>query len=98
METPLGGGNARQLVKCAFWMAFAARPQGIYYAGCEPGSDVPVYLLNPATGKQQELGKLEKAARGVPYCGLAVSPDGTRVLYTREVSNGADLMLIENFR
>ena len=98
VEKPLAGGNERQLVKCAFGMGFAVRAQGIYYAGCEPDPDVPVYLLNPATGKQQVIGKLERAARGVPYCGLAVSPDGTRVLYTREVSNGADVMLIENFR
>ncbi len=99
VEQPLAGGNERQVVKCAFATGlFAVRAQGIYYAGCEPGPDVPVYLLNPASGKQQVIGKLEKVKRGVPHCGLAVSPDGARVLYTREVSNGADLMLIENFR
>jgi Tol biopolymer transport system component len=98
MEAPLAGGRARQLVKCAILMAFAAGPRGIYYAGCEPRSDPPVYLLNPATGKQRLLGQLEKLTQSMPLITLGVSPDGTRVLYTREVSSGADLMSIENFR
>ena len=98
MEAPLEGGSARQLVKCAIRMAFAAGPKGIYYAGCEPRSDPPVYLLNPATGTQRLLGHLEKLTQSMPIAGLGISPDGTRVLYTREVSNGGDLMLIENFR
>jgi serine/threonine protein kinase/Tol biopolymer transport system component len=98
MEAPLEGGSARQLVKCAIRMAFAAGPKGIYYAGCEPRSDPPVYLLNPATGTQRWLGHLEKLTQSMPIAGLGISPDGTRVLYTREVSNGGDLMMIENFR
>jgi Tol biopolymer transport system component len=98
MEAPLEGGSARQLVKCAILATFAAGSRGIYYAGCEPRSDPPVYLLNPATGKQRLLGQLEKATQSLPIISLGVSPDGTRVLYTRDVSNGADLMLIENFR
>ena len=98
IEAPLEGGGARQLVKCAIREAFAAGPRGIYYAGCEPRSDPPVYLLNPATGTERLLGHLEKLTQSVPIAGLGVSPDGTRVLYTREVSNGADLMMIDNFR
>ena len=98
MEAPLAGGSARQLVKCALFAAFVADSRGIYYAGCEPRSDPPVYLLNPATGKERLLGQLEKLTQGMPIITLGVSPDGTRVLYTREVSSGADLMSIENFR
>jgi hypothetical protein len=30
--------------------------------------------------------------------GLAVSPDGNTILYTRHMTDGADLMLIENFK
>jgi Tol biopolymer transport system component/DNA-binding winged helix-turn-helix (wHTH) protein len=98
MEAPLEGGSARQLVKCALFGAFAAGSRGIYYAGCEPRSDPPVYLLNPVTGKQRLLGQLEKPTQHIPITPLGVSPDGTRVLYTRDASNGADLALIENFR
>ena len=98
MEVPLAGGNARQLVKCAIGAAVAAGPKGIYYAGCEPRSDPPVYLLNPATGKQRLLGQLEKLTQTIPMATLGVSPDGTRVLYTRNASEGKDLMMIDNFR
>jgi Tol biopolymer transport system component len=66
--------------------------------GCEPRSDPPVYLLNPATGEQRLLGQLEKLTQSLPGASLGVSPDGTRVLYTRDASNGADLMMIDNFR
>jgi hypothetical protein len=98
MEAPLEGGSARQLVKCVFFGGFTAGSRGIYYAGCEPRSDPPVYLLNPATGKQRLLGQLAKLTQSLPVASLGVSPDGTRVLYTRNASDGADLMLIENFR
>ena len=98
MEAPLEGGSARQLVTCAILSAFAAGSRGIYYTGCEPRSDPPVYLLNPATGKQRLLGQLEKLTQSIPGNPLGVSPDGTRVLYTRDASNGADLMMIDNFR
>jgi len=98
MEAPLAGGSARQLVKCALLAAFAPGSRGIYYAGCEPRADPPVYLLNPATGKQQLLGQLEKPTQSIPVAGFGVSPDGTRVLYTRDASNGRDLMMVDNFR
>ena len=92
MEAPLEGGSARQLVKCATLGGVRRGFRGISYAGCEPRSDPPVYLLNPATGKQRLLGQLEKPTQSIPVVTLGVSPDGTRVLYTRDVSNGADLM------
>jgi len=38
---------------------------------------------------------VEKARAGN---GFAVSPDGTTILYCKVVSDGSDLMLIENFK
>ncbi len=55
-------------------MAFAASARGIYYAGCEPRSDPPVYLLNPATGKQRLLGQLEKLTQSLPLLHLGYLP------------------------
>ena len=49
-----------------------------------------------AANRDELLGTLEKASG--PYNGLAVSPDGTTILYAKVVSEGADLMMIENFR
>jgi eukaryotic-like serine/threonine-protein kinase len=95
LAMPLTGGPARQVVKCVRGGAFTSGSQGVYYEGCAPGPDAPVHLLHP-DGRDELLGSLEKAA--LPYFGLTVSPDGTTILYSKVVSEGADLMMIENFK
>ena len=45
-------------------------------------------------GPGRLLGKLDHVAFG----DMTVSPDGKTILYTRAVGEGADLMMIENFR
>jgi dipeptidyl aminopeptidase/acylaminoacyl peptidase len=99
LAMPLTGGPARQVVKCVAG-TFASGSQGLYYVACDPGGggdrpdapDPAVHLLHP-DGRDELLGTPEKFASG-----LAVSPDGTTILYTRQVREGADLMMIENFR
>jgi Tol biopolymer transport system component len=54
---------------------------------------VPLYLLDPATGRDRLLGKVEW-----PLGGLTVSPDGKTILYTKLGGEGSDLMMIEDFR
>ena len=74
---------------------------GVYYVEC--GADftisvtAAIHIMNPATGQDRILGRLERtpSLHGV---GLAVSSDGTTILYNKVVNDGADLMLIENFR
>ena len=99
LAMPLTGGPARQVVKCVAGGAFASGPQGLYYVACDPGdvyaatlNGEAVHLLHP-DGRDELLGTLELWAGG-----LAVSPDGTTILYTKQVREGADLMMIENFR
>jgi len=98
MMMPLTGGPARQLVKCAKSTAFASNAQGVYYVEC--GSDVApaVHVMNPSTGQDRLLGRLEGYTPKYSPHGLAVSPDGQTILYNRLVNDSADLMLIENFR
>ena len=52
------------------------------------------------TGEDRQFATLEMLfpASGLAVGCFAVSPDGQTILYSRLVSNGADLMLIENFR
>ena len=95
LAVPVTGGTARLVVKCVAEGAFASRPQGLYYVACGSGTDAPVHLLHP-DGRDELFGTLEKAVRS--YSGLAVSPDGTTILYNKVVSEGADLMMIENFK
>ena len=51
--------------------------------------------MNLETGTDLRLGTLEGL---YPPTGLAVSPDGKTILYSRITNQNTDLMLIENFR
>ena len=81
--------------------AVAVTDSGIYYVPCSAGfapGQTSVRVMDPGTGKDREVGKLEQYHVGLLTAGFAVSPDGKTILYSRTVSSGADLMMIENFR
>ena len=93
---PLGGGPERKLLECVPAQSFAVGRGGVYHFACEAGpSGTPLYLLDPATGRDRLLGRLEKGEGGGAF---TVSPDGKTILYAKLVGEGADLMMIENFR
>jgi len=90
---PLAGGPERKVLECVPPVGFAVGSGGVYHLGCTADvRAVPLYLLDPATGKDRLLGKLEQAD-----C-LTVSPDGKTILYSNWDNQGSDLMMIENFR
>ena len=94
---PTSGGPERRIAGCIQNRALASSQTGIFYVGCAPDEgDVPLYRLDPGTGQVQVLGKLERGA--AIFMGLAVSPDGKTILFGKGVAEGADLMMIENFR
>ena len=76
--------------------AFGVGPRGVYYVPCDPTPDPPLYVLDPKTGRNARLGRLDGFAERP--LGLSVSPDGNTIMYPRQVLSRADLMLIENFR
>jgi eukaryotic-like serine/threonine-protein kinase len=97
LAQPVAGGPARTLVACAITRTLTAGPDGIYYLGCPaeaPSS--PVFRIDPDTGATRRLGTAGVNGGFVP--GMAVSPDGRRILFTRRVAEGSDLMLVEDFR
>jgi Tol biopolymer transport system component/DNA-binding winged helix-turn-helix (wHTH) protein len=98
LALPLAGGAAQQLVECVKPTAFAAGLEGVYYVGCGSGADADLHVMNPATGQDRVVGKLEKYEYRFAPLGLAVSPDGASVLYPRRIRDSFDLMVIENFR
>ena len=67
---------------------------------CDQSPDPALHVMEPDTGRDRLLGRLEKfeSSPGVLPLGLSVSPDGKSILYLRHMSDSADLMLIENFR
>ena len=94
---PLSGGPERRVIDCVSGWGYAVSPRGIYYMACRPGSkDRTVRLLSARTGEDQVIGTLEVGH--APALGMTVSPDGQRILYSRWVAEGADLVMIENFR
>jgi Tol biopolymer transport system component len=96
LSLPLAGGPERRVLECVLPKGFAVGHGGVYHLGC--GADlraVPLYLLDPATGRDRLLGKLEQALSGN---GLTVSPNGKTILYGKVENKGRDLMMIENFR
>jgi Tol biopolymer transport system component len=96
MAMPLSGGAARQLVACVKSTAFGVASQGVYYVPCDSSPNPSVHVLDLRTGSDLRLGTLE--GLGGPPMGLAVSPDGSTILYPRITNQNSDLMLIENFR
>ncbi len=100
MAQPLTGGKPRTIISCVIESAYAVAAQGIYYVPCQddahPGPDSELHVVNPVTLKDRRQGTLEKFENG--NGGLAVSPDGQTILYTRLVKRWADLMWIQNFR
>ena len=94
-RTPVEGGEETQVLETVYNRAFEVRAEGIYYMSwsSEDGATrLQFHALSD--GKSRELAKFE----GVIDEGLAVSPDGKRILFSRQDTAGADLMLVDNFR
>ena len=94
LALPLGGGPERQVLDCVRNWGWAVGPAASYHLGCtaDQGS-VPLFALDPATGRDQILGRVAESARG-----SRSAPDGKTIFYVKTVGEGSDLMLIENFR
>jgi len=97
MALPLGGGPEKQAVDCVRDRSYAVGPGGVYHLGCianTRAAPAPLYVLDPATGRDRLLGTLEGAGGG-----MTVSPDGKTILSSsRFWEAGSDLLMIENFR
>jgi Tol biopolymer transport system component len=97
MALPLGGGAEGQVVDCVRDWSFAVGSGGVYHLGCSANpraGPAPLYVLDPATGRDRLLGTLDAAGGG-----MTVSPDGKTILYSKRLAaGGSDLMMIENFR
>jgi serine/threonine protein kinase len=94
LAVPVAGGPERKVVDCAT-SSFTVGLAGVYHVGCaQDRHALPLYLLDPATGRDRLLGTVDNA-----WEGITVSADGKTILYAKIVGEGSDdLMMIENFR
>ena len=95
---PLAGGAEWVVAACVLaWPgAFDVVDSGVYYPDCR-AEDPVLHRLDPASGRDEALGTLDKWERWADGT-IAVSPDGRTILYPKTVREGSDLKLIENFR
>jgi Tol biopolymer transport system component/tRNA A-37 threonylcarbamoyl transferase component Bud32 len=105
LQVPIAGGTPRQLVECLY--GFSVGSAGIYYYPCRPSpASLPlsrfrtseVRFIEWETGRDRVIRTLDGIDYGELFWGPRVSPDGTTLLYAKVVTDGEDLMLIENFR
>ena len=57
-----------------------------------------VRLIDPVTGRDRPIATLSNISYGDAFWGPRLSPDGEAIVYAKLVSDGGDLMLIENFK
>jgi hypothetical protein len=74
--------------------AFDLLADGIYYVASTGPRTAEIRVHEFGTGRNRVVSAIE----GSPGLGLSVSPDRSRVLFTKFVSAGTDLMLLEDFR
>jgi Tol biopolymer transport system component/predicted Ser/Thr protein kinase len=94
---PIAGGPRRQVVECAITRSLTTGPDGVYYMACPAQAPTSqLYRLDLETGSESLLGTAAIGGGFVP--GMSVSRDGKRILFTKRIAEGSDLMLVENFR
>jgi Tol biopolymer transport system component/DNA-binding winged helix-turn-helix (wHTH) protein len=91
----LPDGEERQFLKESVNMrGFAVFPDGIYYLHRIEQSKYEIRFFEFAGGRSRVLHEIE----GPLHIGFTVSPDRKTFLYSKIIDEGADLVLIENFR
>ena len=90
----LSGGAERQVLPSIYLKSFFPVAEGIYYIGPRSGEYYPLEFFQFSSQSSRLLAKIG----GYVGEGLSVSSDRKTILFSRSVSNGAHLMMIENFK
>ena len=94
-EKPLSGGPERQVLPWVSSRAFVPVEDGIYYIGRrEDDRKYPLQFFQFSSNTSRLLTKIE----GFLDFGLSLSPDRQTILFSKSATDGANLMMIENFQ
>ena len=66
----------------------------IYYMRAESSTENSIRRFNLATREDSRISTITKLA----HLGLSISPDGRYLIYSQIDEQGADLMIVDNFR
>jgi dipeptidyl aminopeptidase/acylaminoacyl peptidase len=104
IQVSLTDNSVKTLVPCvsSFW-GFSVVRESLYYMPCAPARAGTIRVLDLATGRDQLWAvvpdvSLVASAETAYLWDLAISPDGTSLLYDRLVNFRAHLWMLENFR
>ena len=93
-KMPLSGGDEeRVLDQVKGWAVWALSPRGIYFIDRPENDKASIKFFDFATHKKIRIGEVDK-----PTPGLALSPDGKLLLYSRNEFEDYEIRLAKNFR
>jgi dipeptidyl aminopeptidase/acylaminoacyl peptidase len=96
-RVPVGGGEETLVTdrdQVGYWRCWRLAHGGIYFATASPPRGPRLEFLNLADGTIEELAQLSKLPDAtIP--GLAVSPDGRRLLLAQYDQNGSNIIMVE---
>ena len=97
---PVGGGEEKLVIdqhRAGFWRQWAVTELGLFFITAENPQQPVIEFFNFATGKITTVLTLDKPLPDT-ISGLAVSPDGRRLIWTQLDQVSSDITLMENFR
>jgi Tol biopolymer transport system component/DNA-binding winged helix-turn-helix (wHTH) protein len=104
VEASLDGAHQRTLVPCvASSWGYSVVGELVYYMPCAPAAPGTIRVLNRINGRDQlwavvpDVALFLEGERAYLW-DLAISPDGTTLLFDRAVRLRANLWMLENFR
>jgi eukaryotic-like serine/threonine-protein kinase len=105
-RVPVDGGEEETLIAAVLQRAYAPTADGIYFFGEEKAGRLSANVPTDTQAGTAVLSYFDLHTRAVKPVtpvgkvafGLALTPDGREVLFSRVLQDGSDLMLVENFR
>jgi Tol biopolymer transport system component/DNA-binding winged helix-turn-helix (wHTH) protein len=90
---PVNGGDEERVVdQPQGWAVWSLAPRGIYYLHRTQNEKGTIEFFDFATHKRTAMADVDK-----PTPGLALSPDGRSLLFTRNEFEDYEIMLVKNF-